>query len=536
MIGIYCRVSRDRENQKSIKEQRLQGIAYADKVGKKYKIFIDEDISGGADIEDRPAFDEMLGDLSDGLIDSIWCDDQSRLERSGLTYQITIAYLTKHNATLIIGNKVMDVDDPDTRLMMTFLSGMNEHFRLVTSKKIKRVLVRNGQDGLAFAVNPYGYRTRKETHGSKVTKILEIDEDESKIVKQIFERSLSGIGTDSIAIELHENNTPTRKGGKWSGKQVQDILKNPIHKGLRRWGYDKNTKLWKHEFKIPELAIFEEAYYDKVIENLHTNRNSGEKQMKFDYLLKGLCKCAICGRNYYGRTRKAEVGEKPKDHYYMCSSKRKGQVNCGNRSIGIDKLEGLVWDTVISGTMADKILDFIEQTEKDDVRLKLLTELERKSKELEKIDSVRSRLIDLYTSEEISREEYINKNDVHKSRKEVLTAEIRRIEEQLGVVELRRQEIESDLDKERVLGISFNEKRELMLKYIDDIKILSDGVSHYVGVNVKNHPFPSVYYISVKGKVKELTVGWARKNKEMYAKLCSHSNSGVWSLEYSQLI
>ena len=41
MLGIYCRISKNREGQKSIKEQRLQGEEFAKRNGFEFKIYIE---------------------------------------------------------------------------------------------------------------------------------------------------------------------------------------------------------------------------------------------------------------------------------------------------------------------------------------------------------------------------------------------------------------------------------------------------------------------------------------------------------------
>ena len=131
--------------------------------------------------------------------------------------------------------------------MGDFLSIINQYYARITARKIKSVLKRNAKEGKAHAkVMPFGYM--KDEGG-----YLVINDEEAKIVKEIYSKSLAGIGSSTIKNWLNDSGVPTkystmggtltttnRYTGKktvkdkkdiiWSDKQVQDMLKNPIYK------------------------------------------------------------------------------------------------------------------------------------------------------------------------------------------------------------------------------------------------------------------------------------------------------------------
>ena len=121
---------------------------------------------------------------------------------------------------------------------------------------------------------------------------------------------------------------PSRKNKLFRAKTIQGIIKNPIYKGERN--YSNQT------YDSP--IIIEPNLWQKVNDNLVNNRNNSGKKVEHKYLLKGILKCGKCGRNYYGRSRVTL-----KDNYYLCSSKRHRELNCGNRSINIPFIENLIW-------------------------------------------------------------------------------------------------------------------------------------------------------------------------------------------------
>src|SRR5690606_7045398 len=84
MLGIYCRISREKEEGKnvSIPDQKKKGIAKAKELGENYKIYVDEGISGTLSVTDRPQFAQLVDDIKKDKITHVFAVDQSRIERS----------------------------------------------------------------------------------------------------------------------------------------------------------------------------------------------------------------------------------------------------------------------------------------------------------------------------------------------------------------------------------------------------------------------------------------------------------------------
>ena len=189
--------------------------------------------------------------------------------------------------------------------------------------------------------------------------ILIIDEDESKVVKQMYDLSLKGIGTEKIAEILNDNQVPTRykklsqsndskttykitdihtnkktvkqkSSVEWKGGTVRGIIKNTIYKGKRLYQ--------KSYIDAPNLAIIKPSYWKEVNDNFKENRNNSGTTVKYNYLLRGLIVCGKCGKYYVGRKRKSK-----KDNFYACGSKRNKKTNCGSRAINIDVIENFIW-------------------------------------------------------------------------------------------------------------------------------------------------------------------------------------------------
>lgn len=398
-LGVYCRISRLKDgNDLSIEDQKQKGIAKAAELNIPYELYIDEGLSGASDkIEDRPEFERFLGAITSGEITHVFAYDQSRFERNP-QIRFIINDLFKKNKVIYYTQMdgLVDLYDPQAEFFGDLLSVINKFHVTTTKLKVKSALRVRAKEGKSKGIMPYGYG--KDENG-----YIKINDEEAAVVKDIYKWSLEGIGTRTIAEKLNEMNIPTRynklnngtlsvknkyTGEKstvnkedivWSPNTVLSILRNTYYKGERNYSGEV--------LKVP--AIFDAEYFDKVNYNIGLNRNNSGKKVEHQYLLKGLIRCGVCGRNMYGHKR-----ESKHDNHYMCSSKRiKGQ-NCGNRSINIDRIENFIWLNLFVNGELDKRIESefkFDQSEVDRLSEKILS-LDGK---IEALNVERKRAIDL---------------------------------------------------------------------------------------------------------------------------------------------
>lgn len=254
MLGIYCRISQDKEDgeNKSIQNQKELGIDMANKLALPYAIYTDEGLSSTiSDIHGRPGLSQLIGDIASKEITSVFVTDQSRLERNPRVSFALKDIFKKHSVKLFDTNGEIDREDPQVDFISNITSLINEFYVKSTQRKIKAVLKQKVKQGKIHGVIPYGYSADEKG-------FMVVDEDESKVVRKIYTMSLEGIGTDRIAKILNEEGVPTRynKYGqgsikivdrynkniinskdkrkiKWAGKTVQGIIKNPLYHGER---------------------------------------------------------------------------------------------------------------------------------------------------------------------------------------------------------------------------------------------------------------------------------------------------------------
>lgn len=486
MIGIYCRISKEKEvgKDRSIEDQRQLGIELANKLGVDYEVYIDEGLSGTLAINERPALYKLVQDTEDNKINMFYYYDNSRLERDPETYIILSKLFVKKNVKCFTNSGEV-ILNPESILLGTVMSAFNKFYVEITKQKVKSVLKRNAENGKVHAISPYGYKKDKDN-------LMIIDDVQAEVVKRIYALSLSGVGTIKIANILNKEGVPTaynliKKGGTlsvknkytnkvttrdksnitWAGGTIRNIITNTTYKGVKMFA--------GVEYECP--AIFDKQYWQKVNDNLKSNSNTSGVNTEHKYLLKGLLRCGRCGRNYYGRTRVSK-----KDNYYTCSSKRIVNHNCGNRSLNIDILDEIIWNKFVgNGELTKLIESHFSNLNTSDIVVEIQTEIKAFESKLKANDTSKNKLVDLVLNDVFSNEEVKTKMNGLRIEKDALETKLYNLKEQLDSYKDNNNSIGSilkDLDF-NVANVGFNDRKDILKKYIKDIRIYYDDVKNY---------------------------------------------------------
>ena len=494
MLAIYTRLSKEDADSTSIENQLREGKSFAkDNSFNDIKIYNEgEGISGGAKIKDRPKLDSLIKDIVSGQIKAVWFRHQNRLERDTETYIIFMRYAESNEIDVFFDDKKFDFNNPTENVMGVIFSTFNQYSRKMQSYQTKKTLKDNAREGKVWSVVAYGYKSENG--------FLAIDEDESLIVKRVFNESLKGVGTRKIAEifnnegiltrynkigkgTLQKTNKQTKRVTKsrtkdisWSGNTIRNIITNTLYKGERKFSGDV--------YESP--IIINPILWQEVNDNLKKNRNNSGKQVDHKYLLKGKLICSKCGRNYYGR-RRVDLS----DNFYMCSSKRIKNQNCGNRSINITVLENLIWKRFFADKNLKTVVDrFFKTNDTATILYDLDAELANLNKDLSKSKQEKQNAIKLAISGVLSEDDVKPEIDRIKTETIEIEIKIKQLEEQIFFYNnsvSKINEIGKDLDFSDV-NISFNDKRELINKYIDFIEIhyLESSYIIFIAFNIKD--------------------------------------------------
>lgn len=356
MLAIYCRISGNKAEGKdtSIEIQTKKGIEVALSLGLNYKVYQDVGISGAKDeVENRPEFAQMIADIEDEIITAVYVLEQARLERSPNVWNIFLYLVNKKKVTYYPDGKLTDLTDPIIQFSIGVQSLANNLYTHTTRKKVKDTFNLRATEGKTHGITPYGYK--KSENG-----FYEIVKEEEEIIKRIFQMSLDGIGTYSIAKIFNQEGIQTKfnklKGKpfkrkdsytkavtmhskesvQWRGNVIYSMLTNTSYKGHRVWNKAtlKNQKPIENEIFSEIPAIIDPELFDKVNRNLEKNKINVGKKEEYNYLLNGIFFCADCQNEYRGKKRL-----KGHDSAYKCKS----GTNCSNsRGINISKIETFV--------------------------------------------------------------------------------------------------------------------------------------------------------------------------------------------------
>lgn len=492
MLAIYTRLSSDDDDGNSIHNQRREGISFAKNKKMSYKIYNEgEGVSGVLDMENRPELMKLISGIENQEVNTVWFRNQNRLERNTVTFLKFITLVKKFKIDVFMGDKLMDYDDPNTYLQSSILSLLHEYQINIQSKQTKRSIKDNVREGKAHGMVLYGYKA--DSGG-----ILVIHKEEALVIEEIFNLSLQGIGTNKIAEILNEKEVPTRynKIGtgnlkiknkyfrdekiikkseiRWSGNTIRNIIKNKTYKGVRVF-----TGI---EYECP--ILIEEHFWDEVNSNLKRNRNNSGKSVQHKYLLKGFITCGKCGRNMYGRTRVSK-----KDNYYMCSSKRDKNKNCGNRSINIDKLNEIVF-RVLDGEMFGKKAAY--EFFKNEKPLEIVKQLEKKidieNVKFNKFKTQEEKLLGVYLEDLINKTEFENKKRLFKGKLKNIQEKIKAYEKSLREIKKTSKWLENiSIDYREVdfLKLSFEQQRKFIEMTIERVYVYHDSLNRVYRIGIK---------------------------------------------------
>ncbi len=375
-VDIYVRLS-DEDRYKKSKDDDSESIVNQKSMLLKYaleheweviNVYSDDDYSGADST--RPAFQKLLKDCENGVVDIVLCKTQSRFSRD---MEVIEKYL--HNKFIEWGVRFVSiVDNADTSIESNKkarqINGLiNEWYLEDLSANIRKSLKNKREDGLylgSFA--PYGYMKDP----SNKNKLL-IDPVAAETVKLIFNLSKSGLGYIRIANILNEKGiiTPTnykkangskyvcrtakfKEKTKWSQDTIYRILRNEVYignlvQGKRTYVSYKNHKSiinpkekWTYSYGTHE-AIIDMDTWNAVKKRLESNTKIS-RSIGQVYMLSRKVYCKECGCCFKRERYHLKDGHIP---YLKCKGRLLASRDCdNNKAIRCDRLEKIILDEI----------------------------------------------------------------------------------------------------------------------------------------------------------------------------------------------
>jgi site-specific DNA recombinase len=512
MLGIYCRTSKNRQDKFTIENQKTEGIKCANDLGLKYKIYTDDGVSGTLDESVRDGFADLLKDIHNKEITHVYCIDQSRIERDTRTWEFFVAECLNYDIKYFQGGVHYDLENITNRMLAQLMSVVNAYYAEITSKKVRLANAQKAKEGKTHGLKAYGYKKGSNN-------MFEIDEEEAVNVKRMFQLSLQGVGTYTIANIFNEEGIPTKfsrnfsgeitrkdkytkkktffnkSNVKWRGNVIHDMLTNPIYKGIREWNRHEDkvryegTKYIKEKVPVEKIifndipVIIEPELWDEVNENLQKNKKNVGKKAEYHYLLNGLITCHHCQDEFLGKKRL-----KGRDNAYKCKGKRPPHKTCTeSRGISLPKLETFIIHHLFYSKDLKKLL---VEAPKNGTEINKLKD-KRKKKELDKEKAIKAQnhFFKLLTNPELKQDENLT-DEYIKAKKRVKSLE-KEIEELDSKIAIQENSIRNTRSKSLIEGYSedvgFDEVKRLVHSLIEKIEILhqTKGKTGYFILKIK---------------------------------------------------
>jgi DNA invertase Pin-like site-specific DNA recombinase len=188
----------------------------------------DGGLSGGT--LDRPALQQLLADIEDGLVDVVVVYKIDRLSRSLADFARLVEVFDRNGVTFVSVTQSFNTTTSMGRLTLNILLSFAQFEREVTAERIRDKFAASRRKGIWMGGNPpFGYRVADRK--------LVVVPEHADLVRQIFARFIeTGSGT-VIAQEMAALGPLTPKGNRIDKKYLYRILNNraylgeAVHKG-----------------------------------------------------------------------------------------------------------------------------------------------------------------------------------------------------------------------------------------------------------------------------------------------------------------
>jgi site-specific DNA recombinase len=229
-VAAYARVSTDQEEQASSYEAQVSyysGYIQERPDWQFVKVYSDEGITG-TNTKRRTGFKSMIDDAVNGQIDLILTKSISRFARNTLDSISYVRQLKNAGCEVYFEKENLWTFDSKSEMVFSLLAAIAQEESRSISENVKlgkRWAMKEGK----VMIPCKAFLGYKLVNGK-----IEIDEEEAKVVRRIYEMYLrDGMTSKSIADTLKAEGipTPSKKGCNWTTNNIQSILTNEKYKG-----------------------------------------------------------------------------------------------------------------------------------------------------------------------------------------------------------------------------------------------------------------------------------------------------------------
>ena len=442
-VTDYARVSTDHLEQKKSLQNQVEHFEQYIKENPNWtyvKGYVDDGITGTSDVK-RDNFMKMIEDARSGKFDLIVTKEISRFSRNTLDSIKYTRELLSYGVAVLFVNDNINTAMPDSELRLTIMASMAQDEIRRLSERVKFGMNRAIERGEILGNDLlYGYKKDKDTG------ILNIIEDEAKVVRRIYELyAVEELTLSKIVKTLNSEGLKTCQGKKWCISTISRMIENPKYKGYycarKSEIVDYMTKkikyfekddwvIYEDKTRIP--PIIDEDLWDRANTRLTTRKKafSERKEDKSIYKNRYLYSAKIyCGQHNTVFHRR-EFRKNKKDITWVCSEYLKnGKATCDSPNIRESELDAIFKDLISklqidSNEVIDTLMNYYKHLEID---TGIDEEISLREKEINKLYTKKDKLLELSLQGSLSNTEFYERNNSFNEKIKVLDNELNKL-------------------------------------------------------------------------------------------------------------
>lgn len=426
-VTFYARVSTTREEQENSVENQIMFFTEMIKNNPHWKYvegYVDR--VRGESAENRASFMRMIEDGKSGVFDLVLTKEVSRFARNTIDSLTYTRDLLRAGVGVFFQNDNICTIDTDSELRLTIMSSIAADEVRKLSERVRWGHKRSIESGNVLGNNRiFGY--------DKDDCRLVINEAEAEMVRLIFELYATGdYSTRKIERELFDRGYRGRNGTRIHHNTISGIIQNPKYKGYycgnkvkvvdyrtkeQRFLPEDQWVMYKDETGETVPAIVSEEIWDRCNAIFHersTVIKTRERSIKDKSVFTGKIWCRAHDAPYWRTSYSNSVSQGKPIYQWICSEKkRSGAKSCASFSLMEDDLYQMLSDhfKLVAGNIEEYVADFLKIYKETDVEINTQRQINELKVHLEKEKAKREKLLDLYTDDAITRDEFKKRND-----------------------------------------------------------------------------------------------------------------------------
>ena len=460
VCGLYMRVSTEDQAREgfSLPEQKERLEAYC-----KFKGFVIKDYYTDAGISAktgnyRPEFERLKEDIKSKKINTIIALKQDRITRSFFDWEELMRFLEENDAYLDCVNDDINTTNANGKMVSRILMSVSQQEIERTSERTKVGLAGAIKQGHIPHQAPLGYK-----HENKK---LVIDHLTKDVVIRIFELYHKGMSYQKISTLFNKEQVLGKTN--WRDSSIVAILENEIYKG--DFVHGKRTKHPTYYENVVEPIVSKEMWEECQVQK---KKNSKSYQRTLTYLFLQKLRCPKCNRILGGKATQKKNGNIY--YYYYCHDCKINFKESLVEEYFNDFVNELVeYDSVVNQFFLPMIKQKFDEPQEE-----LKKDINKQKDKLERIK--RAYINGVFNLEEYNDERKLVESSLEKLQNELDEATscetlnftpqdilLKRDIDYINKVKLEKEY------KERTKtwkDYTREEKSELIMKYVDDIKL-----------------------------------------------------------------